>query len=470
MAASNGSMLLAGYTFGSFASTSSGAYAKGAVVVLRPTPSDLVTSPSPLRAPSPPPETSPSPAPTPVPIGEVVPATSQDSFSTNETTALVASVAAVLVLSALCVCLLKRGMIARCCGKEKEARSGVGATPETPSRSASGVPWIERIIPAAAKSKIWSGPYSGRIPAAAPTPAGQVSIQAHRHATPVASKAVTGTAAGPTEYAPVGLIPADGSHRESGGTILMPARSAMEEEEKCTGAEVDRDFAQGPWHDVETDATARPQTERTNGRATGPGVLSPIPGSSTPPSASNGLNQAAVVSRGDAGDPPAFLCSEGQQVSRSPDTSPIGGIEAVLESFERTARSSPIPVISELAMLGSELIRHVVNHAGNLGADDWRGQWFRSFLVILQGAEGLLGTVRGFLFDANLQIVPTASNIPLLRNINQRYGPGLRGRFNVDFVALTNALLVTRLQPSSATLFFPVGLCSGLSLDACKAS
>lgn len=73
---------------------------------------------------------------------------------------------------------------------------------------------------------------------------------------------------------------------------------------------------------------------------------------------------------------------------------PVGVVEAVLDVAQELADNSAVPGICEVATLMSVLLQLVSDHGENAGVGEMRIRWCRSIIVLLERAEGLLGKVR----------------------------------------------------------------------------
>lgn len=72
----------------------------------------------------------------------------------------------------------------------------------------------------------------------------------------------------------------------------------------------------------------------------------------------------------------------------------LGVIQAVLGAAQELAQHTSVPGIGEAASLLSVLLQLVSDHEGNYSASEWRVRWCRSILGLLEQAEELLGEVR----------------------------------------------------------------------------
>lgn len=140
-------------------------------------------------------------------------------------------------------------------------------------------------------------------------------------------------------------------------------------------------------NDTEPDNSRSGRSRRAGGTMLASAVVprrtQELPGNFPPISASDDVVNPATSSG-----------NSGQQASSSREKTTVGVIQAVLQSAEQIAHNSAIPGVGEAATLVSVLVRLVDDNEGNPGAGEWRVRWCRSILVMLQRAEILLGKVR----------------------------------------------------------------------------
>lgn len=360
MVALDGSILLAGHTYGSFASINNDGYPDAVVVMLQST------------------------DPTPVPA-------TQGPRQQHVVRALVPSVVAVLVLLVLCILLWKRGVIAPCFRKEGDMRDGLSANPKPPSKPAAQEQEIYRRSSFASGENDRAAPCSGVAPIATPTVTFEEVTRARRGDIALQRRTGAGAAAGRSEFEAADPVPAYEDYGESGRNASGDA--ALEEEEYVL-AETDV-YLTPPSYDVRTD------TLRTRTRATGPDwgstaseVKTSPPNTSVSRSASGFFDShPAVMSRSNDVDP-SSLIHERRRPSASRAKEAIEVMKAVLQLAEEVVRNSSIPIVSDAATLVSELARLLAAHAGNLQDAERKEKWCWSLLVLIRRAGKVLGQVR----------------------------------------------------------------------------
>lgn len=383
MAASDDSVLLAGYTYGSYASTNDAGTRQGVVVMLQAT--ESVSAPSPASTPG--------PAPSPFTPSQSGSSTSGDSSSlTTIIAAGVAAVAFLALVAGLCYC--KRGAITRRFRKKSTERSGVSAIPEPVSRSVHVERGVDRGSPPGAGGG-GIATHSALIPLS-----GQTSTDQEQSRDPDrAAGAQNGGGAGgeASRFDPAPLPPAYASTGDAESavhpSVLVGGRSF--ERRADAQAAGDTKVALPSYDEVESGKLGVRRTRDLDGTRRSPEDTTSTLTISSSLATSELSRDFPPISSSDDAAKPAVSTGDGDQRPRlAGNGSKIGTLQAVLESAEQMAHHSTIVGVSEAAKLISVLVRLVVDHGENSGTSNWRVRWCRSILAMLERADKLLGKVR----------------------------------------------------------------------------
>lgn len=356
MAGSDGLMLLAGYTFGSFAANNSARTMQAAVVLLQ--------------------TAGYTPAPTPAPTST---SESEDSSAISDSIPWVASAAAVLILAALVIWFWQRGGFTCFKGKKMDDPRGAAATSDACAK------------PTDMKRKL----RFGVCPTNRHCEAGVHPVSLH----PVVRAGDAGLGFAKRSSREAGVEPGAGA-RVGSRRPSWAAATRASTLGRIIGSFADQSSISGgagadgvaPSRAAQHLSPGTPSDGDVESGDAGTGGMSSGGARGHTPSISS-FRQVP----GFDGDIPPFSPSDdavGPQASAPRDKQPIGVIQAVLQSAEQIAVNSAIPGVGEAATLVSVLVRLVDDSDGNPAAGEWRVRWCRSILVMLQRAEALLGKVR----------------------------------------------------------------------------
>lgn len=383
MAGSNGLMLLAGHTFGSFASENAGGTMQAAVVMLQ--------SPGYTHS------------PTPAPVSG-----SESSLSDGIiAVSCIVPVAFVLFLAALGLWLRKRGASSCPFGKTAESRASVFAVSEPRARS------VESGRGGYSTSTTSHGDGgAGASSTMVPVAESAETSRENKGPSSAAIHLAPGTGVGTTAAAGCEAEPAASALWDSAQSVSscsVRSRGAPGEEKTAIGAANDDGVALPSRSETGFGTFGAREAKSSSGGKIDPGVKPSLrKSSSSGPTLAFPRGLAPASLSDDIENPPASLSEGGLPQLSSREKSSIGVAQAVLHSADQIARNSTFVGISEAATVVSVLVRLIADHEGNPGEGDWRVRWCRSMLVMLARAETLLGKVRRCLENAGSVVCPTA--------------------------------------------------------------